>query len=59
MWCPRHDLVSLLVYSAPSTTVDTVICNGRVIMEKGEVKTMDEERILREAQSVAMDLVNR
>lgn len=58
-WCPRHDLVSLLVYSASSASVDTVLCNGKVIMEKGEVLTMDEERILHEAQEVAMDLVNR
>ena len=58
-WCPRHDLVSLLVYSASSSSADTVLCNGKVIMEKGEVLTLDEERILHEAQKVAMDLVNR
>jgi 5-methylthioadenosine/S-adenosylhomocysteine deaminase len=39
--------------------VDTVICDGKLIMEKGEVLTLDEERILHEAQEVAMDLVNR
>jgi len=58
-WCPRHDLVSLLVYSANSSSVDTVLCNGKVIIAKGEVLTLDEERILHEAQEVAMDLVNR
>lgn len=58
-WCPRHNLVSLLVYSASSASADTMICNGKVIMEKGKVLTMDEERILHEAQEVAMDLVNR
>ncbi|MCR5176313.1 MAG: amidohydrolase [Anaerovibrio sp.] len=58
-WCPRHDLVSLLVYSANSASVDTVICNGKMLMEKGNVLTMDEERIIKEAQRVAMDLVNR
>lgn len=58
-WCPRHNLVSLLVYSASSASADTMICNGKVIMEKGKVLTMDEERILHEAQEVAMALVNR
>lgn len=58
-WCPRHNLVSLLVYSASSASADTMICNGKVIMEKGKVLTMDEERILHEAQEAAMDLVNR
>ena len=58
-WCPRHNLVSLLVYSASSASADTMICNGKVIMENGKVLTMDEERILHEAQEAAMDLVNR
>ena len=58
-WCPRHNLVSLLVYYASSASADTMICNGKVIMEKGKVLTMDEERILHEAQEAAMDLVNR
>ncbi|MBR1697706.1 MAG: amidohydrolase [Anaerovibrio sp.] len=58
-WCPRHDLVSLLVYSASSSSVDAVICDGKVIMEKGEVLTLDEERILHVAQETAMDLVSR
>lgn len=58
-WCPRHNLVSLLVYSASSASADTMICNGKVIMEKGKVLTMDEERIIHEAQEAAMDLVNR
>ena len=58
-WCPRHNLVSLLVYSANSSSVDTVLCNGKVVMEKGEVKTMDQEKILFEANACAMDLVNR
>ena len=58
-WCPRHNLVSLLVYSANSSSADTMLCNGRIIMEKGELKTMDEEKILFEANKCALDLVNR
>lgn len=58
-WCPRHDLISLLVYAANSSSVDGVLCNGRILMEKGELKTLDEEKILHEANAVAMDLVNR
>lgn len=58
-WCPRHNLVSLLVYSASSSSVDTVICNGKVLMEKYQLKTLDEEKILAEANKAAMDLINR
>lgn len=52
-WFPRHNLVSQLVYSANASSVDTVICDGRVIMENKELKTLDEERILFEAQRSA------
>lgn len=52
-WFPRHNLVSQLVYSASAGSVDTVICDGRVIMENKELKTLDEERILFEAQRSA------
>jgi len=52
-WCPRNNPVSLLVYSANSSSADTVICDGKVLMEKHELKTLDEERILFEAQRCA------
>jgi 5-methylthioadenosine/S-adenosylhomocysteine deaminase len=53
MWCPRHNLVSLLAYSARSSSVDTVLVAGKVLMENHELKTLDEERILFEAQRCA------
>lgn len=53
MWCPRHNLVSLLAYSARSSTVDTVMVAGKVLMESRELKTLDEERIIFEAQRCA------
>lgn len=49
-WVPRHDLVSLLVYSANAASVDTVIVDGRILMEKRELLTLDEERILFETK---------
>ena len=52
-WCPKNNLVSLLVYSANASSVDTVLVNGKVLMEKKELKTLDEERILYEAQRSA------
>ena len=55
-WCPRHDVLSLLVYSASSSSVDTVIVNGKILMEKGQLLTLDEERILFEANRCAMSL---
>ncbi len=47
---PLYDPVAQVVYSANSGDIDTVICRGRVIMEKRELKTLDEERILHTAK---------
>ncbi|MBQ1460982.1 MAG: amidohydrolase [Selenomonas sp.] len=58
-WFPHNNLVSLLVYAANSGSVDTVICNGKVIMENNEIKTVDEERICYEAQRCAERLLKK
>ena len=50
---PLYDPIAQVVYSARSSDIDTVICRGKVIMEKGEVKTLDEEGIMRKAQEWA------
>lgn len=56
-WSPRHDLVSLLVYSANSSSVDTVFVNGKMLLEKGKLLTLDEERIIFEANRCAQRLI--
>ena len=45
-WQPRYNPISLLVYSANSSSVDTVIVDGKVLMEHSELKTLDEEKII-------------
>ncbi|MBR1858080.1 MAG: amidohydrolase [Selenomonadaceae bacterium] len=45
-WQPRYNPISLLVYSANSSSVDTVIVDGKILMEHGELKTLDEEKII-------------
>jgi 5-methylthioadenosine/S-adenosylhomocysteine deaminase len=47
---PLYDPIAQVVYSAKSTDIDTVICKGKVIMEKREIKTLDEEEILHKAR---------
>lgn len=56
-WCPRHDIVSLLAYSANSSSVDTVLINGKIVLDKGILVTMDEERVMYEANRCAMNLL--
>ncbi len=54
---PRHDDVSNWVYSAHGNCVDTVICDGQVIMKARRVK--GEAEIMEKAAQVAQDLVAR
>lgn len=56
---PLHDLYANIVYSAHGSDVDTIIVDGRVLMEKREVKTLNEEEVMEEAQQTAFDLVLR
>ena len=47
-WQPLYNPLSNLVYSATGASVDTVICDGRVLMEGRELKTVDEGGIFDE-----------
>jgi cytosine/adenosine deaminase-related metal-dependent hydrolase len=50
---PRNDLVAQLVYCETGSSVDTVLVDGRVIVEGGRVVTVDEAALLAEADEVA------
>lgn len=50
---PVNDLISAVVYSAQGSDVDTVIIDGNIVMEKGELKTIDEERVKFEVEKTA------
>ncbi|MCH7977676.1 MAG: amidohydrolase, partial [Acidobacteria bacterium] len=44
-WQPLYNPVSNLVYSATGGSVDTVICDGKILMEGRQLQTIDEEKI--------------
>ena len=48
---PIYDPYSHLVYCVESQDVDNVVINGKVVMRDREVKTIDEEKVLREARN--------
>ncbi len=52
-WQPNYNPASLLVYSANSSAVDTVIVDGKILMQGRELKTLDEEKILAEFTACA------
>lgn len=56
---PVHDPVATLVYSAGQANVDTVVVDGRVLMEDGQFTHIDETALLRETQRAAQHLARR
>jgi 5-methylthioadenosine/S-adenosylhomocysteine deaminase len=56
---PVFDPIATLVYSANGGDVDTVIVDGKIVMEDREVKTIDEQLTLKKAKEAAEDLVQR
>ena len=55
---PRHNLYANLVYAAHSADVDTVLVNGKMLMENRRVLIMDEEEVLAKAQECAARLTS-
>ena len=54
---PLHNLNANLVYSAGGNCIDTVICDGKVVMENRHVD--GEEEIIKNAQETAMTWIKR
>jgi 5-methylthioadenosine/S-adenosylhomocysteine deaminase len=54
---PNHNLISNIVYAANGGCVDTVICDGTILMEGRKVE--GEAEIMEKAQEVAYNLVSR
>ena len=50
---PLADPVNALVYAETGAAVETVLVGGRVVLDKGRVTTVDEDRIYARAQEAA------
>ncbi|MCK5811421.1 MAG: amidohydrolase [Clostridiales bacterium] len=53
---PLNNPASAIVYSSQGSNVDTVICNGDILMEHRELLTIDEEKTIYEARNAAKKL---
>lgn len=58
-WQPNYNPVSLLIYSANSSAADTVIVDGKILMQARELKTLDAEKICAEFTACANRLTGR
>ncbi len=54
---PNYDVVANIVYAAQASDVETVIIDGRVIMENRIIKTFNEEEVINKAQQIGARLV--
>ena len=54
-FAPNHDFVSNLVYAANGSCIDTVICDGKILMQDRKVPGEDE--IIEHASKLAYQLV--
>ena len=53
---PHHNIISNMIYSANSNVINTVICNGKVLMKDKHV--LGEEEIIAKANEVAYKITH-
>jgi 5-methylthioadenosine/S-adenosylhomocysteine deaminase len=56
---PQHDLVSNLVYAANGGDVSYTIIDGKVLVDRGQLTGIDEERVFFEVDNSLKRLFNR
>ena len=56
---PFRNPISHIVYSANGGNVDTVICNGEILMKNRKLLTLDENMILEAAQNASEELLSK
>ena len=56
---PLYDVYAQIAYAAASADVHTVIIDGQIVMENRHLLTMDEPKVLTDAQSCAEALARR
>jgi len=56
---PSVNPVSTVVYAATGGEVDMVVVDGRIVVEQGQLLTMDEEEVMAEARQHATALYSR
>jgi cytosine/adenosine deaminase-related metal-dependent hydrolase len=58
-WAALHNPVNTLVYGADGRSVDTVLVDGRVVVEGGRPSYVDERDLVRQVQALGERLLER
>ena len=53
---PVRNALSNIIYSSLGSDVDTVICNGKILLQNKELKTINEQEIIQEVNERAFEL---
>jgi 5-methylthioadenosine/S-adenosylhomocysteine deaminase len=56
---PYYDPINTLVFSSSPRVINTVVIDGRVVLEEGRFTMVDEEALVREAQLAGHNLARR
>lgn len=56
---PRKSCISNIVYSANTSAVDTVMVNGKILLEDGEFTSIDEQAVYRSANQTLNRLAEK
>ncbi len=56
---PKVNPIATLIFSSRATDVDTVLCNGEVLMKNRKLLTIDKEQVKKEVQSRVSRLSKR
>jgi 5-methylthioadenosine/S-adenosylhomocysteine deaminase len=58
-WTPVNDVVNQLVFGETGAGVDTVLIDGKIVLENGRVRTFDTDLLLREVKAMTRCLRER
>jgi 5-methylthioadenosine/S-adenosylhomocysteine deaminase len=58
-WVPvtKYTVINNFVYNGTGHSADTVIIDGKIVMEKGVVKTVDEDKVIDYVQKCGEEIV--
>jgi 5-methylthioadenosine/S-adenosylhomocysteine deaminase len=58
-WVPLNNPVNQLVFAETGASVDTVLIDGKVVLDRGRITTFDVDALLREVRAMALRLRER
>jgi 5-methylthioadenosine/S-adenosylhomocysteine deaminase len=58
-WVPvtKHNLLNNFIFNGKGDSADTVIINGKIVMQDGVVKTVDEEEVINKVQKYGEEII--